>query len=450
MVSIVQMLVFMIYLKDMLGLRRSMYWMFVCWGFIEIVHRMMSGIADSAGVNGIIYFSVIEAVTFWMCSGSCKIKFFVALTYVSVTEILEILFVNIVVAMKICNLDLITSDVRVSSLILLIIQIFLFVFLQIIIYCWKHQKDYEISTKNWLGILFVSAGCLGAGLILIVNMINRNDFSVSEIAVLIILIILNFLSYYFYSVSAVKYRAEIETAVYQEQIHMYQERYKSILETRKEITDFQHDMNNHFGILQKFCQEGREQKKQEEYINEIEKYLERIGIVYGKAFHEINSENVLIDSVIDMKKGYATSKEIEMKTELYIPADMIYDSIDLVVVLGNLLDNAIEACEKLTVAKKPKIILEIKYKMSNLVIHIENTYEGEKQQSGNTLKDSLPQTTKKNKKNHGIGMENIKKVVEKYNGIMEWKSEKGIFSVDVLLFEFDKKKIEETNEVEKS
>lgn len=446
MVSIVQMLVFTIYLKDMLGLRRSVYWMPVYWGLIEIIHRVIGGIADSAGANGIIYFLLIEIITFWMCSDSCKTRFFVALTYVAVVEILEIFFINIIVVLKICDFDLMISDVRVSSLILLLIQIFLFVFFQIIIYCWRRQKNYEISTKNWLGILLVSGGCLGAALILIVNMINNNDFSVSEVAVLIILIILNFLSYYFYSVSAEKYRVELETAVYQEQINMYRERYEGILQTRKEIADFQHDMNNHFGVLQKLCQEGKERKKAEECISEIEEYLEKAGIVYDRAFHDINSENLIIDSVIGMKKGYAMLKGIEMKTELYIPSDMVYDSMDLVVILGNLLDNAIEACERLAMGQKSEIILKIKYKMSNLVIHTENTYEGKKEQSGSSGVNLLPQTTKENRKLHGIGMKNVKKVVEKYNGLIEWRSEQGTFFVDVLLFGFDKKKIEETKE----
>ncbi len=174
---------------------------------------------------------------------------------------------------------------------------------------------------------------------------------------------------------------------------------------------------------------------------EIEKYLKSIGITYDMIFHNTDSENLMIDSIIDIKKGYALSKGIDMVTELYIPPNMKYDSLDMVIILGNLLDNAIEACEKLINKKKPEITLKIQYKMSNIVILVKNTYEGENGQSGSSVDDSLPKTTKTDKKVHGIGMRNAKEIIEKYNGVIEWRTEYGMFIVDVLLYEFDKREL---------
>ena len=171
---------------------------------------------------------------------------------------------------------------------------------------------------------------------------------------------------------------------------------------------------------------------------EIEKYLKNIGITYDTIFHDTDSENLMIDSIIDMKKGSALSKGIDMVTELYIPPNMKYDSLDMVIILGNLLDNAIEACEKLMNKKKPEIILKIQYKMSNLVILIKNTYDGEEIGAGNSVDNSLPATTKNDKKIHGIGMRNVKEIIKKYNGIIEWRTEYGMFVIDILLYEFDK------------
>lgn len=442
MVSIVQMLVFTIYLKDLLGLKRSIYWMPVCWGVVEVIHRIAGVMADNfVGVNGIVYFLLLETITFWLCRGSRKIKFFAAFTYVVVTGILELCFINIIVALGICDYVFMINDVRISSLMLILIQVFSFILFQIVIYCWKYQKSHEISMKNWFGVLFVSAGCFCAGMILAADMVKSNDFSPSKIVVFIVLFIINFLNYYFYLMSAEKYRMELEIAIYQEQIDMYQEKYQGTLQTKKEIENFQHDMNNHFGTLQKLCEKGRKEEKTEECMTEIENYLEKIGITYDKIVYDINSENLIIDSIIDMKKGYASSIGIKMKTKLCIPSNMNYESLDLVIILGNLLDNAIEACENLNLTQKPEIVLQMVYRMTNLLIHVENTCENKKDESGGLKKDSLPQTTKENKNIHGIGMKNVKKTAEKYNGVIEWRREGGRFFVDVLLFGFDKREL---------
>ena len=225
------------------------------------------------------------------------------------------------------------------------------------------------------------------------------------------------------------------------ELAVYEERYENTLQIKEEIEELQHDINNHFSILKQLCQEGQKGKKSQECMGEIEKYLKKIGTTYNKVFHNVNSENLIMDSIIEMKTEYAMSKGIGIETKLYIPSDMNYDSLDLMIILGNLFDNAIEACERIKTRVETKIVLKIGYRMTNLIIHIENTYEGKNKQLGNSEENILPQTIKENKKMHGIGMKNVKKVVEKYNGIIKWRSEQGMFFVDVLLFGFDKRKI---------
>lgn len=440
-VSILQMLVFTMYLKEILGLRHSIFWMPVCWILMEVVDRIIIKMADSAGINGLVYLLLLEIIAFWMGDGSWKKKLFITLGFSVVIMVLEILLINIVIISGICDLNLISNDIKISSLILILTQMLAFIFFHIISYYWRYQINSETSIKNWLGILFVSGGCFAAVLVLTINMINYDSFSMSQVIVLIILICLNFLSYYFYSVSLEKSRIEMETMIYQKQIAIYQERYQDIQKTRKDIWHFQHDINNHLGVIQKLCEDGKGKKKPEECMYEIEKYLKSIGITYDMIFHNTDSENLMIDSIIDIKKGYALSKGIDMVTELYIPPNMKYDSLDMVIILGNLLDNAIEACEKLINKKKPEITLKIQYKMSNIVILVKNTYEGENGQSGSSVDDSLPKTTKTDKKVHGIGMRNAKEIIEKYNGVIEWRTEYGMFIVDVLLYEFDKREL---------
>ena len=65
-----------------------------------------------------------------------------------------------------------------------------------------------------------------------------------------------------------------------------------------------------------------------------------------------------------------------MQSHIYIPEDMKVNDADMIIILGNLLDNAIEACEKIKEEAEKRIVLKIRYSMGNLFIQIKNTYNG--------------------------------------------------------------------------
>lgn len=119
---------------------------------------------------------------------------------------------------------------------------------------------------------------------------------------------------------------------------------------------------------------------------------------------------------------------------------MKYSSMDLVIFLSNLLDNAIEACERMEQREQARIILKMQYKMSNLVVLIKNTYDGHLDGQSEKQKKyaSLP-TSKEDKAAHGIGMKNVMDIVDKYNGIIRWEAEDGWFTVHALLYAFEEK-----------
>lgn len=95
-----------------------------------------------------------------------------------------------------------------------------------------------------------------------------------------------------------------------------------------------------------------------------------------------------------------------------MPAEYAVSDVDMVCVLGNLIDNAIEACEKQTSKYIEVDINEVK-KM--ILIKIVNSYNGEK------IDTSV--TSKKEKTMHGIGIKNVKKIVAKYKGAYDMECE---------------------------
>ena len=110
-----------------------------------------------------------------------------------------------------------------------------------------------------------------------------------------------------------------------------------------------------------------------------------------------------------------------------IPEKLQVPSFDIVTILGNLLDNALYAIYKL---EQNRIIdIKMRYDKGCLVFKISNAYNGELIKKGSSIL-----TTKKDRVNHGIGLKNVKKVVEKYQGMMDIEHSDKIFSVSLLLY----------------
>lgn len=426
-----QMLVFFIYLKEVIGIKRSVRWMILCWSGAEIVNISVSRLTASAVINGIVLVLVWVLAAMLMCRSSWKKIAVFIIIYYNFNKVAEIVSVSTVTLLNNFETEVIADHDMISASVMVLTQMFVLLIIQVAKCFCKRNSSYNVSVQSWLGTLGVTIGCLASAFILTVETISRGS-------ILVILVCINFLSYYFYYISAENNRIELKAKMYQKQIAMYQERYESIQDMRKEIHAFGHDMNNHFTVLQNLCQNGIEGQKTRESLIEIEKYLRDIGVNSNYTPRHIDSGNLIIDSMIELKKSDALSKGILMNVDLEIPRDMNYNSMDAITILSNLLDNAIEACGYLNTETKSEIVLKIGYRMKHLVISITNTYDGHMDGTSGIMTDSiLWKTTKRDTGIHGIGMKNIMDIVKKYNGILEWNAENGKLKLDILLYHFD-------------
>ena len=97
--------------------------------------------------------------------------------------------------------------------------------------------------------------------------------------------------------------------------------------------------------------------------------------------------------------------------------------------LGNLFDNAIEGCLELEPEKR-KIIFDILFRQRQLFIGIRNTTDKKVE-----FANGKPLTDKSDKINHGIGINNITEVVERYNGIFRASCHNGFYETNIILFD---------------
>jgi sensor histidine kinase regulating citrate/malate metabolism len=191
---------------------------------------------------------------------------------------------------------------------------------------------------------------------------------------------------------------------------------KASLETTKAI---RHDINNHMASISTLVK-SNEKEQTLQYISNI---LEHFAAERNYA----SSGNIIVDSIINFKFQEAEQRRIKTTLDLNIPKNLGVSPIDMTIILGNLLDNAIEAASK--VKENPYINVKLKYDKGRLLLQVDNPYAGELIE-----KDGRFFTTKEDKDNHGIGLESAKKVIQKYSGTMSVDYSDNIFSVVILMY----------------
>ena len=155
----------------------------------------------------------------------------------------------------------------------------------------------------------------------------------------------------------------------------------------------------------------------------LEKYAETIEV--QKCYSQ--SENTIVDSIINFKLKNADIDGISVETEITVPPKINIEVSDLVTILGNLLDNSLTAL--LSVLQNKKLYLKILYDRGRVIISVKNTYSTPVKYTNGEIV-----TSKTGAGNQGYGLKNIRKSVDKYEGYMEIDHSEGVFSVDIIMF----------------
>ncbi|MEN8905792.1 MAG: ATP-binding protein [Clostridiales bacterium] len=205
----------------------------------------------------------------------------------------------------------------------------------------------------------------------------------------------------------------------------YLNQYLMTKEMYEESSKIQHDFKNILIGLK-----GKMERNENEK-NTIE--IDRIIGNYEMKNIFCNSGNIIIDSIINYKEQVAKKYQIPFSYELDIPSNLKLDTKIISVIMGNSLDNALEACQKFE-NSDCYININIQYLNESLYVRIENPYI--KKIHKNFRGDIS--TIKSNKKIHGIGLKNIKKTLEEINGILDISYENNLFQIEFVLFNIKK------------
>lgn len=199
----------------------------------------------------------------------------------------------------------------------------------------------------------------------------------------------------------------------------YESQLKNMEQSTAAWKKLRHDLKNHFIVLKGMLDLGEEEEAKT-YLDDF------IQNEFGNK-QEVQSGNTAIDSILNYKMLEAEQHSVMLDLDVQIPEQLAVSSQAMSVILGNAIDNAIEAAKE-TEERRVSAILQ--YTKGRLLIQIRNPYSGELHlgTSGEYL------TKKAEKENHGFGLKSIKDVVEKSGGVMNIEAKEGRFILTILLY----------------
>lgn len=186
----------------------------------------------------------------------------------------------------------------------------------------------------------------------------------------------------------------------------------------QQMRTMRHDYKNHLQVMKAYLDLG-EYDKLSDYISHLNQEVSDIDKV-------IKTGNVMLDAILNSKISIAQSKNIEVNTKVLLPPALSVSDYDLCTILGNLLDNAIEACSSQSDGHTRFMRIYIGVLKEQLYISVTNSYETKIQKKNGKL-----HSTKAS--NRGFGLMSIDSIVKRCKGYVNRQYDESIFATEILL-----------------
>lgn len=193
-----------------------------------------------------------------------------------------------------------------------------------------------------------------------------------------------------------------------------QKYYAEVENMYRKMRGWRHDYRHHIQTMKVHAING-EYEAICDYLDMLDDDLTNVETV-------IKTGNRMADAILNSKLSIAMEQHIKIKAEANVPVALTVSELDLCIIIGNLLDNAIDACLELPIEER-LIRIYMEMKGNYLYFALTNTASGKKKKHFKTTKGE----------GHGLGIARIDAIVKKYGGYVTRASEDGAFSTEVLL-----------------
>jgi hypothetical protein len=220
-------------------------------------------------------------------------------------------------------------------------------------------------------------------------------------------------------------REKSSRIILEKQVSSLQEHMGEMERVYSGIRGMRHDMKNTISLIMQLAA-GKEE--------ELKAYLEELNETMDRLEFRFKTGNTVVDTLLNMKyhEIASTVPDLRMDVEgLQFPEKLFIQSYDIGIVIGNALDNAIEACLKVKEPDAEAFIRISSFQKRELFfLKVENSFDGKVVRKP---QNEFSVTDKADRENHRIGLANIKSTTEKYQGTMDFRVKDRVFILSVMM-----------------
>ena len=389
---------------------------------ILFLHTLGNILTHGLKESLILGFFAYLIVTLTLYDAKFYMKFIVTIFFVTfsfVGELIAILLMSFVFG------DIIL-DIRENTMYLflgsVLSRIVLIIIVDLIIR-YKSSKKSKVSISSWGLIFSIPLISIVLLIISVYNPIVINKYSEGAVIACFAILYINVVTFYLFDNIIKQVNENNEYRFRENMLNQQQEHYKSVIDGYEQVKKVKHDMIGHLITLDGYIKR-KENDKALTYIHQLNDSLDFSQSV-------ILSNNAVVDALVYNRMTLTTQNNITFEKEITVPSEFKINDMDLSIVLGNIVNNAIEACSMLPDKKERFISLKMKYKNNALFIELKNTYILNKVK----VKDGKYISSKPSRKDKsfGMGISNVKEIVDLYNGFFQIELEKESFLVKVMI-----------------
>lgn len=306
----------------------------------------------------------------------------------------------------------------------LLSKAFMLLIVILLINFFKNDKISVLPSSYMIRLLLIPLASMYVSYnsFMITSQLSQNNFIISAFITLIIMFVINILIFSIYLKLSEHFELRRENIAYKQQLNFYNAHQKEKEQVMLEVRQEQHDRNHHLIHLINLIKSNK--------YDLANRYLELLLEMKPKSVFDIaDTDNDVIDALVNYKYSISKEHNIEFNVKLEVPTTIPFDDTDMSIILGNALDNAIEA--NLRIPPNERFIkILIRQDRGNLIIVIDNAFDGgvKKNKAGKLI------SSKQDPENHNIGLSSIQKSVDKYQGFMQTEIGKKIFTLKIVLY----------------
>ena len=378
----------------------------ISFAVVCIINALVAQLLDSSIILKIICLCILWTIWLrWMYQISIIKCIFSAVFMLSYIYIIDYIFLLV--------FTIFVPDVRVQFLsmpipyYLLCFSSKIFSLLGVaIIYLWskRHLRTSIDAHTEWLRVLFYPTMSLVLT-ILLLHIYYTSGMNVGDLLLcVIVLLISDVLVLFIIRHMEIQYLAMQENIFLRNNIKEQTANLSAWMAAYADQRKQSHEFQNHLATISGML--GRDQ------TDDIKKYISALLTNQYSAALYTDTGRTVVDIVISQKAGQFESKQIELLTSIDNLASFPLPDVDFVIVLANLLDNALEACELIDTSDRRKTILKIRSTHDIRLIYVENTTSSKVIINGSKIV-----STKSDAYMHGFGLQNVCNIVTKNNGV---------------------------------